>query len=129
MNSQLLILVFNVQEKPEYKENPPAPILYQVALGLGYLELPQGSLAVLFWSFYLFSSQLFIDLIFYVLYSGYPWRKVDDQDAGNQKCLYLRLSFRDLCLVRENLVKNPVPWFFFLFFFFFSCSFDPSAFS
>ena len=73
MNSQLLILVFNVQEKPEYKENPPAPILYQVALGLGYLELPQGSLAVLFWSFYLFSRQLFIDLIFYVLYSGYPW--------------------------------------------------------
>ncbi|CAH3013556.1 unnamed protein product [Porites evermanni] len=30
-----------ITEKPEYKENPPAPILYQVALGLGYLELPQ----------------------------------------------------------------------------------------
>lgn len=99
-----------------------------MALGLGYLELPQGSLAVLFWSFYLFSSQLFIDLIFYVLYSGYPWWKVDDEDAGNQKCLYPRLSFRDLCLVRENLVKNPVPWFFFLSFFFFHAHLIPQRF-
>ena len=31
------------QEKPEYNEPPPTPILYQVALGLGYLELPQGT--------------------------------------------------------------------------------------
>ncbi|XP_074638252.1 protein flightless-1 homolog [Acropora palmata] len=30
-----------IVEKPEYNEPPPAPILYQVALGLGYLELPQ----------------------------------------------------------------------------------------
>ncbi|XP_020611337.1 protein flightless-1 homolog isoform X2 [Orbicella faveolata] len=30
-----------ITEKPEYNEPPPVPILYQVALGLGYLELPQ----------------------------------------------------------------------------------------
>lgn len=42
MQLQLIIIVSDIQEKPEYKENPPAPILYQVALGLGYLELPQG---------------------------------------------------------------------------------------
>ncbi|XP_015752858.1 PREDICTED: protein flightless-1 homolog [Acropora digitifera] len=30
-----------IVEKPEYNEPPPTPILYQVALGLGYLELPQ----------------------------------------------------------------------------------------
>ena len=65
------------------------------------------------------SSQLFIHLIFDILYSGYPWWKVDDEDAGNQERLYLRLSFRDLCLVRENLVKSPVPWFSFFFFFIF----------
>ena len=76
MNSQLLILVFTVQEKPEYTENPPAPILYQVALGLGYLELPQGFLAVLFWSFYLFSSQLFIDLIFMFFLVDTPGEKL-----------------------------------------------------
>lgn len=42
MQLQLIIILSDIQEKPEYKENPPAPILYQVALGLGYLELPQG---------------------------------------------------------------------------------------
>ncbi|PFX31861.1 Protein flightless-1-like [Stylophora pistillata] len=30
-----------ITERPEYNEPPPVPILYQVALGLGYLELPQ----------------------------------------------------------------------------------------
>ncbi|XP_068672970.1 protein flightless-1 homolog [Montipora foliosa] len=30
-----------IMEKPDYQELPPTPILYQVALGLGYLELPQ----------------------------------------------------------------------------------------
>ena len=36
-------LFLTLQEKPEYNEPPPVPILYQVALGLGYLELPQGT--------------------------------------------------------------------------------------
>ena len=36
------VLFVEIQEKPEYNEKPPAVILYQVALGLGYLELPQG---------------------------------------------------------------------------------------
>ena len=38
----LIPFVLMFQEKPEYNEPPPVPILYQVALGLGYLELPQG---------------------------------------------------------------------------------------
>ena len=44
-----MIALSMFQEKPEYKENPLAPILYQVALGLGYLELPQGNV-FLVWS-------------------------------------------------------------------------------
>lgn len=45
------MFILILQVKPEYDEPPPVPILYQVALGLGYLELPQGSVVVLLISF------------------------------------------------------------------------------
>ena len=54
-----MIALSMFQEKPEYKENPPALILYQVALGLGYLELPQGNVFLVYFGHQLIQLSIF----------------------------------------------------------------------
>lgn len=90
-----------------------------MALGLGYLELPQGSLAVLFWSFDLFSIQLFIDSIFYVFIVDTPGEKLTTKMLET-KNVYILDCHSEIFVWYVKILSKilSLGFSFFLFFFF-----------